>query len=181
MEAFSRLYVENGGNASAAYRGAYNAQNMLPASVEQTACRLLRNLKVASRVSQLQEEAGRRNDISVDRVLQEYARLAFADIKSVMSWDGDGVTLHDSCDLTEAESAAVAEVSETTTKDGGTIRLKMHDKKGALDSLAKYLGMFTDKSELKVVGTWRFVFERIEGPVLPTIEGEGHLVEEGRR
>ena len=90
--------------------------------------------------------------ITPERVLQEYARLAFADLRRVASWDTAGVRFHDSAALADQDAEAVAEVHEDTrivaTAEGEvrTVkkRLKMHDKKGALDSLAKHLKLFSD-------------------------------------
>jgi phage terminase small subunit len=42
----------------------------------------------------------------------------------------------------------VAEVAETTSETGGSIRLKTHDKVKALELIGKHLGMFTDKIEV---------------------------------
>ena len=64
-----------------------------------------------------------------------------------MKWGPDGVTLRDSSELTDDEAAMVAEVVQTTTDKGGSIRLKLHDKKGALDSIAKHLGLFIEQHE----------------------------------
>ena len=36
-------------------------------------------------------------------------------------------------------------VTGYTGQKGSTIRFKLHDNKGALDTLAKHLGMFTDQ------------------------------------
>ena len=41
----------------------------------------------------------------------------------------------------------MAEVSETITKEGRTIRFKLHDKKGSLELLGRHLGMFPTKVE----------------------------------
>jgi len=44
---------------------------------------------------------------------------------------------------------AVAEVSDTRTKaGGGNVKVKLHDKKGALDALARHLGLFVERHEL---------------------------------
>jgi phage terminase small subunit len=90
--------------------------------------------------------------ITPERVLQEYARLAFADLRRVASWDTEGVHFHDSAALGDQDAAAIAEVHEDTrivATEQGEVRtvkkrLKMHDKKGALDSLAKHLKLFRD-------------------------------------
>ena len=85
-----------------------------------------------------------RTEITQDRVINEYAKLAFIEMGMFVEWGEKGVTLKASADLSPELRAAVAEVSETTTEHGGTVRFKLHDKKGALDSLARHLGMFKD-------------------------------------
>lgn len=62
-----------------------------------------------------------------------------------MSWGPDGVKLIDSSRLDDDAAAMVCEVSETVTKDGGSIRVKLNDKGGALEKLGKHLGMFTER------------------------------------
>ena len=85
-----------------------------------------------------------RTEITQDRVLEEYAKLAFAEMGMFVEWSESGVTLKASSDLPPELRAAVAEVSQTSTERGGTVRFKLHDKKGALDSVARHLGMFKD-------------------------------------
>jgi hypothetical protein len=75
-------------------------------------------------------------DITRERIMNELAKIAFADPRDVMKWGPEGLTLLDSDQLSEDGIATVAEVCETRTKDGGSLRLKMHDKVKALDSLA---------------------------------------------
>lgn len=70
QEAFAQAYVESG-NASEAYRRSYNAERMKPDSINVNACKLLADAKVALRVSQLQEKAAKRHDITVDDLLRE--------------------------------------------------------------------------------------------------------------
>lgn len=55
QEAFAVEYVNNGGNASAAYRHAYDAGSMAEQSVWVKASELLSNGKVAVRVATLQD------------------------------------------------------------------------------------------------------------------------------
>jgi len=51
------------------------------------------------------------------------------------------IELLDSGDLDEDTAAAISEVAQT--KEG--VRIKFHDKKGALVDIGRHLGMFTDK------------------------------------
>ena len=62
-----------------------------------------------------------------------------------LSWGPDGVRIKDLDGLPEGAGRAVAQVTETDNKDSHTFRFKLHDKLGALNSLAKHLGMFVER------------------------------------
>lgn len=93
-----------------------------------------------------------RSQVTQDRVIEELARIAFADMRDYFVWgpgkDGESrVIVRPSTELTDDQAAAVAEVSQTVTAAGGTLRVKLHDKMAALNLLAKHVGGFTDKVE----------------------------------
>ena len=77
QEAFARAYVETG-NASEAYRRAYDAENMKQAVIAVKASELLTNGNVKVMVDNLKEEALQRHRVTVDDLLRELeeARLA---------------------------------------------------------------------------------------------------------
>ena len=70
QEAFALAYVETG-NASEAYRRAYNAGNMKPSVIAVKASELLANGNVAVRVAELQAAHVERHEITVDDILRE--------------------------------------------------------------------------------------------------------------
>ena len=108
---------------------------------------LLGKTWVREAIEAAQKRREKRTEITQDRVVQELARIAFGNSRSVMSWTESGMRLRNSDDLTEDEAAIVSEVRETTTKDGGSMALKTHDKLKALELLGKHLGMFEKKPE----------------------------------
>lgn len=71
QEAFCRAYIENGGNASEAYRSAYNAGKTKPEAIHANASKLLKNTKVALRIEALQRKHAERHDITVDDLVNE--------------------------------------------------------------------------------------------------------------
>lgn len=77
QEAFARAYVETG-NASEAYRRAYDAENMKQAVIAVKASELLTNGNVKVMVDNLKEEALQRHRLTVDDLLRELeeARMA---------------------------------------------------------------------------------------------------------
>ncbi|MDD5239948.1 MAG: terminase small subunit, partial [Candidatus Nanoarchaeia archaeon] len=143
-----------------AYKQAYDCENMTDKTIDEAACRLAGDSKMVARLEELDDELKLRNMTTVERVLAEYAKLGFADIKDYLSYktaktvvDHDDTgkpiigyrQIVDAIDSDEVDGAVIQEVS--IGKDG-TFKFKLHDKKTALDSMAKYLGMFTDKVEV---------------------------------
>ncbi|PXX60694.1 phage terminase small subunit [Pseudomonas sp. LAMO17WK12:I10] len=96
--------------------------------------------------------------ITQDMVLRELAKIGFSDIRKVVRWgetmvrmvDGEeecaedmvpyhGLALIDSAEIDDETAGAIAEVSQG--KEG--LKVKLHDKKGALVDIGRHLGMFT--------------------------------------
>lgn len=106
--------------------------------------------------------------ITEKAVLQEIARIAFSDIRRVVTWrpemvpieaqnGADGisgtlggnvlmsrVTVVDSATIAKNDAAAIAEVAQGAN---GSLRVKLHDKGAALERLGRHLGLFKDRIE----------------------------------
>lgn len=104
----------------------------------------------------MQARSGR-TEITQDMVLRELAKIGFSDIRKVVRWgetqvrmvDGEddgpedmvpyhGLALIDSTEIDDNTAGAIAEVSQG--RDG--LKVKLHDKKGALVDIGRHLGMF---------------------------------------
>jgi len=90
-------------------------------------------------------ERAARSGVTPERVLQEYARIAFADLRRVADWGPDGLVVKTPEALTEADAAAISEIS-TAGAGSRQYRVKLYDKKAALDAIARHLGMFTQSA-----------------------------------
>lgn len=91
--------------------------------------------------------------ITADNVLQEYARLAFFDVRQLYDEKG---RLKRIIDLDDNIAAAIVGVDiKTMGKEDNfaeLLRVKMADKKAALDALAKRLKLFDDTQRVVVEG-----------------------------
>src|SRR3954451_23220657 len=141
---FVAEYLVDLNATQAAIRAGYSART---ANVQ--AARLLANVSVAAAIAEAQAARSRRTEVTADRVVLELARVAFGDPRRVMSWGPGGVKLHPSAELADEEAAIVAEVGETTTKEGGSLRGKTVDKPGALRLLGQQLGLFLERRQVK--------------------------------
>ena len=151
QEKFARAYVETG-NASEAYRRAYDASRMKAETVNNNASKLLQHSEVAARVATLQSRVAKiaenRYEVTQDRIIAELARIAFARAEDYFTWGPTGVEVKESSTLTRDQLAAVVEVSQTVSASGGSIKVKLSDKQTALEKLGRTLGMFKDRHEV---------------------------------
>lgn len=138
QERFCQEYVIDLNATQAAIRSGYSKKTATSIGQEN-----LTKLDIAARVKGLQMEIAKEQRVTQGRVVAELAKLAFTDLSDVVEMDGDTPRIREFSELDESKLGAIAEISET--RQGR--KIKMHDKKGALDSLARHLGMFNDRME----------------------------------
>lgn len=136
---FVKEYLVDLNATQAATRAGYSAK-----TAHSQGERLLRNVEVSAALQAAMDSRSEKTEITAERVLKELGKVAFGDQRAVMSWGPDGVKLRPSNALTDDEAAMVSEVSETETLNGGSLKLKTHDKIKALELIGKHLGMFKD-------------------------------------
>ena len=93
---------------------------------------------VAEAIREAMAAREKRTLITADRVLQQFARIAFADIRQLAEMGSDGLEIKSLAALNDDLAAAVAELS---TNDKG-IRLRLQSRIEALKALALHLGLF---------------------------------------
>ena len=172
MWLFAQEYVVDLNATRAAVRAGYTAKN---AAV--TASKLLRNVNVEYWIAEAQELKARRRDITNDRVLEEMRRLAFAQTTDMVTLKDGFVVIKDTTSLTTEQKSAISQIRQ---KKDGEIEVKFYDKQKALDSLAKYLGIFSDKNTGQNPGVQpqiNIVFGEAPAPAI--VEGEVRELPEG--
>ncbi|MEM9949813.1 MAG: terminase small subunit [Cyanobacteria bacterium P01_D01_bin.36] len=133
-------------NATQAYKSVYPSSSHRAA--ESSAARLLVNAKVQAYLNTLRDRVSVQSEASLERVIKEVSRIAFADITDVLSFNEDGVLLKHSKELPEGVTAAIEAIAlrEVPTKDGVNrkLQIKLHDKVAALQMLGDFYGIFDD-------------------------------------
>lgn len=140
--------VANGQPASKAYEAAgYKARGTSAAT---NASQLLRESPaVRARIEELKQRGAERAEISIERWLTEVARIGFFNMNSFIRIGADGDPYFDLSQITEEEAGAIAEFTVEDFKDGRAkdarevrrIKVKTHNKLGALAEIGKHLGI----------------------------------------
>jgi phage terminase small subunit len=135
---FIAEYMQDPNGAEAARRAGYSE-----ASAKEIAYKLLADPAIRAEIKRRQAAAAKRLEITTERIQQELAAIGFARLTDVVSFDASGVRVKASSDLTPAQASALAEI----VYEAGKIRVRMHAKREALETLAKLCGLFVDRHE----------------------------------
>lgn len=124
----------------AAVRAGYS-----PRSAADIGHALRRHPTVMSAIADAMAERERRTQVTADRIVTELARIAFADIRSFATWGDNGTELRPLAEISPDDAAAIAEIYGPG-KAGGRPKLKLHDKRAALELLARHMGLVGTRS-----------------------------------
>ena len=144
--AFVREYLVDLNAAAAARRAGYS-----PKTSNVIACELLAKPNIQEAIQAEMSERAKRTEITADKVLKEFAKLAFFDPRKLFDEKGYPKDITELDDNTAAALAGL-DVTQEVDPDSGTTsytkRYKLASKQAALDSLGRHLGMFLDRSEV---------------------------------
>ena len=142
QEAFCREYLIDFNATQAAIRAGYAEK-----SANMQGCRLLTNDNVSARISELSKNVIDNNEVTIERIIQEYANIAFLDPIEIFDENGNLKPLDK---MSESARRAISGIKIRVERDQGeavadVTEVKIIDKKAALADLGKHLGMFIDR------------------------------------
>lgn len=159
QEQFCREYLIDLNATQAAIRAGFSKKTATEIGYE-----YLRKPHIQQCLQSLKAKRAEKTEITAERVLREYAKLAFSSLGDFMRVQEDGRAYYDLSAATPDQLAAIQEfsVDEFTTGKAGAkgngkgmagrgierMRIKLADKKGALDSIGKHIGMFVERHEV---------------------------------
>lgn len=138
---FADEYLIDLNGTQAAIRAGYS-----PKTANEQASRLLANVNVQEYIQEQRGKLADKLDLSKERVLAEYAKIGFADVRRLFTDTGSLVPIPEIDDETAAAVASIeiedlfAGFGEERMQIGYTKKVKFSDKKSALDSICKVLG-----------------------------------------
>lgn len=171
QEKFCNKYLECG-NASEAYRYAYNCSKMSDNAVWNAASILMDAPKVAQRIDYLKSHLAEAARVSALRIFREYEKIAFSSIASMhKTW----VVKEDFDKLTADQKSCIKSITtKVLQKNIGTrdepeivdveyVKVELYDKLAALAEMKKMLGFDTptkiDVRSTGVADVQKVIFE----------------------
>jgi phage terminase small subunit len=152
-EIFIQQYLIDFNGARAARAAGYSEH-----TAREIAAENLTKPHIRARIEHIRAGMARAFNITRERIAQEYARIAFFDIRKAFDADGELIPIKD---LDEDTALAIAgiEVSNDWDRDeagkamivGQLKKIKISDKRAALDSLCKLMG-YNEPDKMLVQG-----------------------------
>lgn len=148
-ERFCQEYVTHYNEEKAAQKAGWPIWNAAVAGK-----RLLAEIRVQNRIEELQKNISVKLKITRERILEEYAKIAYSNLQDLYNDDG---TLKDISKIDRDIAASLSGVEfgqRKNVKDDGTVeyipfikKVEQINKKSALDALSKHLGLFDKDSD----------------------------------
>ena len=107
QEAFA-TGVASGLSQAEAYRQAFpQSRKWTDKTVHEKASRLAAEDKVQARIQELRGKAAEANEVTIERIVAEVVKIAFANQRDLMTWGPQGVKLRASDELTDEQAAYI--------------------------------------------------------------------------
>lgn len=117
---------------------------------KQSGYQLLQREDIQEYLKELRAEYSEKSGISKMRVLDEYRKIAFSDVRNVLTIDGGLKSIDELDDDTSGAIASIEsfdEIDRSGERMGTNRKIKLHDKLRALEALSKHLGLFEKDNE----------------------------------
>jgi phage terminase small subunit len=170
---FVQEYLVDANATQAAIRAGYRRRRAAEVGYQ-----LLQKTPVKHAIAKGQAATAAKLNITAERIAREVALLAFANMLDYIAPQADGSAVIDLSALTRDQAAAIAGFTVDEYMDGSgddarpvkSVKFKLHDKLGALTTLAKLLGFWRERSEVDAGGALLKALESIEAKraIVPT-------------
>ena len=147
QEKFCQEYMIDLNATQAAIRAGYSKD-----TANRIASENLTKPDIQEFITILRLETSKRTEITIDAVLNEYRKLAMFDVRKLYNDDG---SIKSVSDLDDDTAGAIIGIEVIEGEFTNTKKVKLSDKKGALDSICKVLGFNApDKSVVEMGVVW---------------------------
>lgn len=152
---FCQEYIVDLNATKAAIRAGYSEKTARSIASEN-----LTKPDICAKIQQYMDLRSERLEITADRVLSELSKIGFSDIRNIFTCDG---ALLPPADIDDNTAAAVQSVEVVTRysgeedESGNKIpdhvhKIRLADKKGALELMGKHLKIYTEQQDITHTG-----------------------------
>lgn len=149
QQRFVEEYLVDLNATQAAIRAGYSTR-----TANEQGARLLANVSVTKAVAARRAALSEKVEVTQERIVEEYARMAFYDPASLARRPITGPS-----DIPKLPEEVRRAIVGWSWDKAGNFTLKLADKNAALTNLGRHLGMFQDKVQVEVVDPFSILEE----------------------
>ena len=148
---FCREYIKDFNGTQAAIRAGYSKKTAGEISFQH-----LKKLEIQTYISELTKALAHKQEITAERILNEFAKIAFSSIAHLHNtW----IDRKDFDELTDDQKDCIESIKTRTRTVLGDdqayvveeILIKLYDKQRALENLGKYVGIYEQDNNQKAI------------------------------
>lgn len=158
---FADEYLLCNSGTKAAIAAGYSAK-----TAKVKASQLLVDEEIEAYIIEKRQEVAKKHGVTLDRVIEEYSKIAFFDIREIYNTDGGLIDIKQLDDSSAGAIASIKSMEEWGEDDSGdktiigtTKEVKVFDKIRALQDLGKHLGIFERDNDQKAKAAKVTIFE----------------------
>ena len=136
---FVEQYLIDLNATQAAIRAGYSEK-----TAKDIGCENLAKPNIQIEIEKRMKARGQRTEITQDKVLQELAKIGFADVTDFVTIEDRIVQVKSTAEMSADKIGAIAGIKE----GANGIEIKLNDKGKALELIGRHLGMWKDKTEI---------------------------------
>ncbi len=136
-EAFCQEYMRDSNKAQAAIRAGYSEKRANSKGVQ-----LWTIISIRGRIKYLQGELAKDCGVTAERLMEEWKKIGFANLKSVVKI---GNKIRDISQLPDDVAAGISSISTSKT----SVKVTMHSKETALENMGKGIGFYEKDNKQK--------------------------------
>ncbi len=156
-EIFCQEYFANKGNATAAYKKAYDAEKMKDTTIYVKASLLTKKDKIRVRLDELQAERNKKYELDDQKIIREMVKCAYfnhqdvldkdGNVKPITEWEHEQAAAISSVKIKKTTLktevlAALAGIEDKEVGEEITTEIKYVSKEGCLDKLMRHRGLY---------------------------------------
>lgn len=168
QRAFAKEYLIDLNATQAAIRAGYSER-----TAGQIGYELLKKPEIQAEIEEGRKKAEERTEVTLDRVLKEYAAIAFSGMSRFVRIGADGTPRIDLSECTPADLNLLAEIQTDTINTGAEappierVKIKMLDRLNALEKLGRHLGAFKEREQSPLEDALTALLKAVQGTALP--------------
>jgi len=155
---FCHEYLKDFNGKKAAIRTGFSEK-----TAKVIASKLLAKVNIQQEIQRLSDDFLRRCDVTTEKLISEYAKIAFFNLHEILDSKGRLPTSPE--DMNNIAACVIKRIKVSTDKNKhNVVDIEFWDKQKAQDKLGEYKNMFVQQHKVEQAGEWKITINKTYDP-----------------